>query len=198
MFVKAREGDRTTLAAAVRADPKAVQWRDSLGYTLLHWAAAIDDDATVRLLLDAGADPNARDIRGQTPLHVAAMSQIRSGGVVMNSLLGRGACVDAVDSSGLTPLQIARRVDRADLAQTLLVAGAREPATATDVAAATATATADTRIAAAAARSVTQPHPAGDKPSDIRPRRPRPIGPLRAWARLNGLRPPPPAHRRDS
>jgi hypothetical protein len=196
VFEKAREGDRTTLAAAVRADPKAVQWRDSLGYTLLHWAAAVDDDATVRLLLDAGADPNARDIRGQTPLHVAAMSQIRSGGVVMNSLLGRGACVDATDSTGLTPLQIARRVDRADLAQTLLASGASEPANATDVAAAAATA--DTRIVAAAGPAAQQ-HPAGDKPSDIRPRRPRPMGPLRAWARLNGLRPPPPpAHRGDS
>jgi ankyrin repeat protein len=189
VFEKVREGDRMTLAAAVRADPKAIEWRDSLGYTLLHWAAAVDDDAAVRLLLDAGADPNARDVRGQTPLHVAAMSQIRSGGVVMNTLLGRGACVDPADTQGFSPLQIAQRVNRDDLAQTLVAAGAKEPAKATDVAATAAAA--DSRVADA--RPAAQPHPAAARSfPDARPRRPRPFGPLRAWARLNGLRPPPP------
>lgn len=36
--------------------------------TPLHWAAAYGDEATVRMLIDAGADVSIRDGRGDTPL----------------------------------------------------------------------------------------------------------------------------------
>jgi hypothetical protein len=196
VFDKLREGNHAALAAALRADSHAVEWRDSLGYTLLHWAAAVDDDTAVRILLDAGANPNARDIRGQTPLHVAAMSQIRSGDVLIKTLLARGASADATDARGATPLQIARGVERSDLAQALLAAGATEPAHAKPVREAT-----DVRVAIAASepqRTATAAVTASPAPlPNVRPRRLRPLGRLGVWARLNGLRPHPPAQRGD-
>lgn len=49
------------------ADPNAVHgWR-----TPLHYAVDADRDGAVRLLLAAGADPRARDSRGETPLDLA-------------------------------------------------------------------------------------------------------------------------------
>jgi ankyrin repeat protein len=195
VFDKVREGDHTTLANALRADAHVAEWRDSLGYTLLHWAAAVDDDGAVRMLLDAGADPNARDIRGQTPLHVAAMSQIRSGDVLIKTLLARGAHADSSDARGVTPLQLARSVERADLAQALLAAGATEIAKAADVP--QVKDVPDTRVASAVP---TPRHPAAsddDSTLKLRPRRPRPLGPLGVWARLNGVRPRPPVTRSD-
>jgi ankyrin repeat protein len=188
LFDKVREGNHAALAEALRADPRVVGWRDSLGYTPLHWAAAVDNDAEVRLLLDAGADPNARDLRGQTPLHIASMSHIRSGDVMIKTLIARGACVDVADARGVAPLQIARSVGRSDLAQALLAAGAAEPAKVKELPEA-----ADSRVADAAPA----PHSAPTPSPDLRPRRPRAIGPLRAWVRLYAVRPHPAALRGD-
>src|SRR5215469_10971108 len=42
------------------------------GLTALHFAAQADDAAMLRLLLEAGANPNAADRYGTTPLHLAA------------------------------------------------------------------------------------------------------------------------------
>jgi ankyrin repeat protein len=187
VFDDVRERDHDALLAAVRADPRVVGWRDSLGYTPLHWAAAVDDAAAVRLLLDAGADPNARDLRGRTPLHIAAMSRIDSGDVLIKTLLARGAAADATDARGTTPLQFTQTSERADLARALVAAGASGPAKATEPT------SSDTRMASAAAASTTtSPATAASSQSELRPRRPRPLGPRRLWARVNGLRPPPP------
>ena len=188
VFRQLREQNHVALASSLRADPHVLEWRDSLGYTLLHWATATSDDAAVRLLLDAGADPNARDLRGRTPLHLAAMSQVKGGGdVLIKMLIARGACVDATDSHGATPLQFARNMERADLANALLAAGATEPANTNDLPEAT-----DTRIATA--------RPSASAPAplpDLRPRRFRALT-RRAQARLHALHPGPAAELRGN
>ncbi|MCO5297952.1 MAG: ankyrin repeat domain-containing protein [Fimbriimonadaceae bacterium] len=56
----------------------------------------------VQLLLEAGADPNARCFDGQTPLHMAAS---RANDRVIEALLEAGAKPMALDSEGRTPLQ---------------------------------------------------------------------------------------------
>ena len=79
------------------------------GFTALHSAVADDEGAAtkdiVRMLLDAGADPNARSASGGTPLHTAAFT----GNIpVIQMLLASGADTNATDDTGHTPLDVAR------------------------------------------------------------------------------------------
>jgi len=68
----------------------------------LHRAVAPGNEAAVAQALDAGADPNAVDSRGDTALHLAARLPHASGMVVM--LLRAGADVNASNRQGWTPL----------------------------------------------------------------------------------------------
>ena len=47
--------------------------RDSYGQTALHWAAKYESTEIVHLLLQAGANANAKDDDGETPLQTAEM-----------------------------------------------------------------------------------------------------------------------------
>ena len=58
-----------TLLLEKRAD---VHRKDNEQYTCLHWASAINNIATVELLLAAGSRTAARSATGETPLHRAA------------------------------------------------------------------------------------------------------------------------------
>jgi len=58
-------------------------------------------------LIQHGAPINAKDIAGNTPLHLAA----RYGFVnVVKVLIASGADVNAKDANGMTPLQIASKM----------------------------------------------------------------------------------------
>ena len=66
----------------------------------------------MRLLFSNGADPNARNSKYASPLHVAAVSG--GAGVLVKMLLDHGAIADAVEQYGETPLGIATRVGSGD------------------------------------------------------------------------------------
>ena len=80
---------------------------ETTGETPLHVAASLVDDPTLlAILLDQGADPNASNAIGWTPLHWAA-NAVWSNDQVIALLIDRGADVNARDSDGLTPLHYA-------------------------------------------------------------------------------------------
>jgi ankyrin repeat protein len=85
---------------------------------------------TVRLLLDRGADVNASDDAGRTPLMIAAVSDLIQTDVV-KLLIERGADVNAKDrhtlsaDAGLLPLDIAKSHGDTPLVDILMKAGAK-------------------------------------------------------------------------
>ncbi len=69
---------------------------------ILHQAARVTTNPTiVRLLLQAGADPNAPDDNGRSPLHRGALN---SNPMVVTHLLDAGADLNARDNDGYTAL----------------------------------------------------------------------------------------------
>ncbi|KAJ1471397.1 ankyrin repeat-containing domain protein [Baffinella frigidus] len=75
----------------------------------------------VELLLEQGADANAQDIDGVTPLHEVALAGHE---VLLQLLLDKGAPISAVDNNGLTPLHWAAFGGRELTARMLLDKGA--------------------------------------------------------------------------
>jgi hypothetical protein len=53
------------------ADPSLIHVRDDNGWTFLHHQALAGSVATVQVLLDRGADVNAKTAHGMTPLQLA-------------------------------------------------------------------------------------------------------------------------------
>src|SRR5262249_29968111 len=78
-------------------------------------------EALVRLLLDHGADVDAKTQLGSTPLFVAASANGTAG--VAARLLEKGANPDAADNRGVTPLVAAAGVGNTAVAKRLLARG---------------------------------------------------------------------------
>ena len=107
--------DRIEIATALivaGADPDTGS--DSLP-TLLHYASLYNSVQSVKPLLEAGADVNARNNSGDTPLHstldwqilrIEAGDGLKGINYVVNSLLDGGADIDAVNDSGQSPLHL--------------------------------------------------------------------------------------------
>lgn len=78
---------------------------DSLGNTPLYYAVAMGDVATVRALLEAGAEPDFCGSRklAERPLHIACRYS-RFG--IVKMLVAAGANVDVLDSFEKTPLML--------------------------------------------------------------------------------------------
>ncbi|KAL8608937.1 hypothetical protein ACOMHN_062686 [Nucella lapillus] len=71
----------------------------------LHFASSQGNELIVKILLDKGANPNSRDILGNTPMHLAAIT----GHVpVVTLLLKAGTDVQSEDKNGRTPLHLAQ------------------------------------------------------------------------------------------
>jgi ankyrin repeat protein len=82
----------------------------------LHSAAASGVAESVRLLVEAGADVNARQQGGFTPLHAAAQ---HGDPAMLHLLLSKGADAAAATDDGRTAEGFAREAGHADLAERL-------------------------------------------------------------------------------
>lgn len=82
--------------------------------TPAHAAAATCDRETMRVLLERGADPNARQQMDHTPLHGAAS---RGDIEMAKLLLAHGADRNATSSDGLTAAGIARKYGKGEFAE---------------------------------------------------------------------------------
>jgi hypothetical protein len=105
-------------------DAVGVDMTDVWGCTALHVAAPLADSKgrqIASLILQNGAEVDARDMCEETPLHMAA----RRGTPEMCSLLiAFGAQIDAVNIENKTPLVIAAQEGREDMCVFLLSRGA--------------------------------------------------------------------------
>ena len=82
MITAARNQDLRRLRKLVAANPALVKGQDAGGSTLMHHAAAFGTREVLELLLKAGADVNARNGRGATPLHWAVGDEARDSSAV--------------------------------------------------------------------------------------------------------------------
>ena len=129
--------------AMLEADPSLIEARGIWGWTPLHYRASRGGPATVGALLAAGADANAADDFGGTPISLAAghvhhsgigdirdishpqgaalyFSNRQSARSIIESLLEAGGRVDVEDRWGGTPLHRAARFGSVDALQALL------------------------------------------------------------------------------
>lgn len=99
LIAAVRSQSRTSVEPLVAADRSLVAAADAGGSTVLHHAAGFGRLETLELLLDSGAEINARNRRRSTPLHWAIHDEAK-----VRLLLSRGAALEARQVEGRTPL----------------------------------------------------------------------------------------------
>jgi hypothetical protein len=116
-------GDTAEIAKQLKRDPKLATTWTTWGWSALHLAAFSGDPEAVRLVLDRGADINARARTKfkNTPLQAALLANQLA---TAKLLLERGADPLVRQAHGFTPLQGAALHGRRDLVDLLLGAGA--------------------------------------------------------------------------
>ena len=108
----AKQGDGPTVTELLRRNPELTKAADEYDKTALHWAAEKDHVEVARLLLDAGADIEAKTNWGDTPLRWAATLGSAN---VAELLLARGA-------RGFT-LNVAAALGKLDDVKTMIDSG---------------------------------------------------------------------------
>ena len=92
-----------------------------VGWRPLYRAVLSGNTQMAELLIDKGADVNAKDDCGFTPLRWATMLGRKD---IVEFLIAKGADVNAKDYNGWTPLHWAARLGSKDIVEFLIVRGA--------------------------------------------------------------------------
>jgi ankyrin repeat protein len=96
-----RANDLGTLRK-LASTPAAANLENNFHSTPLHYAAIYGSAEAVRILLEAGADPNVRNQQKATPLIYAAWNFAKT-----RLLVDKGAQVNVAAKNGVTPLMVA-------------------------------------------------------------------------------------------
>jgi type 1 glutamine amidotransferase len=114
-------GDLDDVRLHLKLRPESAQRGKDAGLTPLHQAILRNRTEIAMLLLDAGANVDARDRSARTPLHLAVE---RGNLALVQALLARRARPNERDRNGWTPLHLAAAKDRVPLVRALLAGGA--------------------------------------------------------------------------
>ena len=101
--------------------------KETMGWTLLYWAVDIGNVSVVGALLEAGADPNAREdtetvlCRAISKRSVASVSDLVEAGADVNA----NCEYESPERADLTPLIMAANQEQVTIVQILVDAGAR-------------------------------------------------------------------------
>lgn len=116
-------GNSPAVLAEIAADPTLLEAHSTDGWTPLHLAAFFGQAELANVLIERGANVNARSTNSMknTPLHAAA-----AGGAValIELLLKRGAAVNATQEGGWTALHAAAQSGNRAIVEALLAHGA--------------------------------------------------------------------------
>jgi len=119
VYEAAESGDIDELRLLLKSNPSLVKSTDQYGFTALHGAAGEEDTQVVDLLLTNGADINAKNNDGVSPIHVAVYPRMAA------YLITKGADINLPSSNGDTPLHtFAAEAEGLDVMEVLLKAGA--------------------------------------------------------------------------
>jgi hemoglobin len=115
LYAALREATRDRFLSTIERDRSSTQLLGSRGQTLLHDAAMAGEAELAAELIRCGADPDAKEPEGHTPLYYA------STGAVARVLLAAGASVEVTSGPTRgTPLHQAARRGYAEVAAALL------------------------------------------------------------------------------
>src|ERR1700683_4933882 len=123
IFAASIQGDTARIEALLAGNRSLVSAQPSDGWTPLHLAAFFGKLDAARLLLNKGAEVNARSTNAMEnmPLHAAAAGKHAE---VARLLIDRGASVDARQHGGWTPMHAAAQNGDVPFATILVEAGA--------------------------------------------------------------------------
>jgi ankyrin repeat protein len=97
-------------------DHYPVDYQNHRQETPLHWAASIGHYSIVSFFLERNADPNLKNIDGQSSLHVAAKKGHFN---TVNMLVGKSADLYAEDKNGHIPVALAEQLEEKKVAEYL-------------------------------------------------------------------------------
>ncbi|MEO8127540.1 MAG: ankyrin repeat domain-containing protein [Bryobacteraceae bacterium] len=124
LITAVRGGDAKSVEKMLTANPELVKAHDTAGATPLHHAAGFGNLATMKLLLDHGADVNAVNKRKSPPLFWALPDEAKA-----RLLIEHGANVNAKSNDGRTPTyQAASMANAVPVLRLLLEKGANPEA----------------------------------------------------------------------
>lgn len=120
-----KTGDSERVRAMLDRDSSLIRSRDYDGWTPLHTASFFGQKDIVTLLIERGAEVNAKDTSGESPLHL--LSGADGGDAPEETaaiLISKGAEIDSKNLFGWTPLHNAVMEDQKELASLLISRGA--------------------------------------------------------------------------